>query len=240
MASDQQKGDIQATVLGALPGILQTLTHDDAQVIIGAKGELLKGIRGVFEPYIRTKNDLYWLDEWTRFYAEVFGLECDYSQLRVPVSQEGFGWLLIADERITTQMAFDKSVERFPSWKYTDSSLDEAIPVEKDVRSHKNGTYAIRLRDRIEADKELKNRSANNLAQTNVSAITARERIILELWYHWKNNDHLDKENVTLDAGSRHSGGRVPRCRWDGGRFRVSWCDPVYAFDDIRARQVVS
>lgn len=176
-----------------------------------------------------------------RFYKEVFDLECDFSKLRAPVSLEGFNWLLVADKRVTTEMAFQKCKERFTAWKYVERELDVAIPTND--RSEASGDYAIWLRDRVEADEEHKSKSADDLSQAGIKGITTRERLLLELWYEWKNrSQHLDIENWTLCSGSRDGDGSVPDVGWDsdGRELGVGWYDRDDRDSGLRCREVVS
>lgn len=202
-----QRRSVEIIMMRVFPA---DLSFDEAESIFEARGEFGRGIREAFEPFIRTKPVLYWLDEMMRFYKEVFDLKCDYSKLRAPVPRERFDWLLVADHRVGAQTAFDKCQERFRTCKSTDSSLDVAVPTND--RSQKDGDYAIWLRNQVEADEEHRSKSARDLKA--VAGITLRERLMLELWYEWKRDQHLDVENYTLCSGSRDDCGNVPSVRW--------------------------
>jgi len=235
MAEEKQIAEIKKTIDEALPQIWKVLTRDDAIALIGNKDEFNAGIRRAFEPYIKTKVARYFTVEWTRFYAEVFGLECDFTSIQVPVSRDGFGWLTIVDERVTTEAAFLKAAERFECWKYIDCSLDEVV-LDSQVP-----TYARWFRDTVEADEVHKNKSAYRIRNQGANSITLRERILLEIWYEWKNpGQHLDIQNITLCAGSLTLGGGVPSCRWDVGEFRVDYFGPGSDRGRLRVREGVS
>lgn len=182
------------------------------------------------------------LADWTKFYLEVFEMGLDFSGTVPPSVTPGFGWGAAVAQDMTAQKAFGKCAERFSAVKYIDQSLDDAVPKERDVRTADHGTYIIWLRDRVEADEELKDTSARQLEDQGVNSITLTERLLLELWYHWKTTSHLDIKNVTLCAGSRYSFGVVPRVVWSAGDrgLYVGW----YSVDDrdgyIRSRQAVS
>ncbi|MBI2053939.1 MAG: hypothetical protein HYT36_01205 [Candidatus Staskawiczbacteria bacterium] len=177
------------------------------------------------------------LADWIKFYKEVFGLELDFSGIKIPDSKPGFDRLLVVAQGMTPQRLFDKCKELFPSWKYTDKSLDEVI---KSDRTGENGHYAIWARDRVEADEENKNRSADFLRQRETPEITLEERELYELKFFKETGEHLDMKNWTLCAGSRNSDGDVPSAFWDDGRFRVSWNYASNHYDDLRSRSVVS
>jgi len=100
--------------------------------------------------------------------------------------------------------------------------------------------YAKRFRNRVEADEENKNLSADAIAKQKTKDITLLERLMLELWYHWKTGGgHLDLVNVTLCAGSRRSDGKVPGVCWNNSGLDVGYCAPDLANDRIRFRSVI-
>jgi len=177
------------------------------------------------------------LADWTNFYKEVFGVELDFSGIAIPERKPGFDRLLVIAQGMTPQRLFDKCKELFPSWKYTDESLDQVI---KSDRTAEKGAYAIWVRDRQEADEENKNLSADQLKERDTDEITVEERTLYELKFFNETGKHLDTSKWTLCAGSRYSGGDVPNADWDGVKFRVSWYCAVYHFDYPRSRSVVS
>lgn len=174
------------------------------------------------------------ITEWEDFYREI-GINCDLSQVVIPDDPGGFSRVLIMVADVTPQWIFDKSSELFPCWKWTDGNLDEIMISE---RLAKNGPYAIRVHDRVEADEELKNHSAYDIKDQMVYE-TFEERMIHELKFFKETGEHLDRINITLCAGSCYSFGYVPRVRWYEGKLLVS----RYRFDDrddrVRPRVVV-
>ncbi len=177
---------------------------------------------------------------WEAFYKEVFGWDLDFSDLKIPEKKEGFDRMLIVAGGLTTpEVLFQKCKELFPCWKWTDDNLDKVVI--SDRSSNKDGPYALWLRDRIEADEENKNLSANNLKKKGVASITLEERLLLELKYFKETNEHLDLKSFTLCAGSRYSDGDVPRVHWDDAdELRVHWCSPDIAGGSLRSRAAVS
>src|SRR3989338_3173881 len=153
------------------------------------------------------------LADWARFYKEVFCLDLDFSGVIIPERKPGFDRLLVIAQGMTHQRLFDKCKELFPSWKYTDKNLDEII---KSDRASQSGHYAIWVRDRVEADEENKNLSADDLKKRNSAEITFEERMLYELKFFKETGKHLDIKNWTLCAGSRDSDGNVPHADWDG------------------------
>lgn len=123
---------------------------------------------------------------------------------------------------------------------YTDD-LDRNVPT-NDRDPARDGDYCVKFLKTIEADPELKKKSADVLTEENIKGITLLERLLLELGYFLATGNHLDVENVTLCSGSRSSGGCVPFVRWysDGRGLSVHWYYPSDAVAYVRARAVVS
>lgn len=135
-----------------------------------------------------------------------------------------------------TSELLEEAKKLFPVWSYEDfKDFDKDFPAPK-----KSTTRYFRAN--IEADEDLKNISADNLPQDKSEYMTLRERIILEIEYFLRTDEHLDVNNITLCAGSRHRYGRVPCVFWRAGdgQLRVGWCCTDNARDNLRARQAVS
>ena len=120
---------------------------------------------------------------------------------------------------------------------YDEAELDRVVSDREPVKD-----YAIWLRDRVEADEELANKSADDLKKKRINCITLPERLLLGLFLYWKDKQHLDHNNRTLCAGSRGSGGYVPNVFWLAldGRVFVDWLCAGYRFSILRSRQAVS
>ena len=180
------------------------------------------------------------LAEWYAFYTDVFGLDLqrEFLDMKMPNYRPGFERSIVIPKGLTMDAVYAKCAQLFPSWKYIDGSLDEAVPTND--RNSNNGSYAIWIRDRVEADEELKNKSANDLKAANVPGITLLERLVLELKYFKETGKHLDLQNVTACTGSRSSGGGVPSVSWVSDGLGVGWSDADAQFPFLRSREVVS
>ncbi|MDD2758039.1 MAG: hypothetical protein PHD72_01535 [Patescibacteria group bacterium] len=189
-----------------------------------------------------TTDTEVWREEWTKFYLEVFNLAVDLTNVVLPTEVEEFAWLTVlakelGDTPLNTAMVAARKLFKGKVWQYYDD-LDKDVTVND--RDLKNGSYAIRIRARVEADEENKGLSANQIAERKLVTMTLLERIVLELFYFWKTGKHLDIQNVTLCSGSRSSDGRVPRCDLFGaGHFFVDDCRPGCARVYLRARVAV-
>jgi hypothetical protein len=227
-------GNVPGNVLGMLEDLLNKIRHGIITV-----QELTRFLKRE-NPFEDSKYHKL-VREWEKFYQKVFSISVDLSQVRIPEPKEGFNWLVIMAPGFDAQhlYLFDKCKELFRAWKWTDKNLDE---ITKSDRNQANGTYAVWFRDRVEADEELKNLSANDLKQKNIPGITLEERLLLELFFYWKTKKHLDINNVTLCSGSRYDDGHVPHVRWNGcnDRLHVSWYYSDAAHGLLRSREVVS
>jgi hypothetical protein len=179
------------------------------------------------------------LADWQKFYLDLFGLEVDFSALAIPTKKKGFDRLIVVAQGMTPQQLYDKCAEFFSCWKWTDEDLDKIVRSE---RTAKDGPYAVWFQDVVEADEELKNLSANNLKKEGIPGITLEERLLMELKYFRETGNHLDIADITLCAGSRYSGGYVPRVYWflDCRKLVVYWSPPEYSFPYLRSRRAVS
>ena len=178
-------------------------------------------------------------EDWHNFYRKFFGEKYDFSKVRISAPQPGFDRIIIVAKGMTPNKVFEVMQKHFPCRRYTEDldkathGLNEREPVEH---------YAIRVRNRVEADEELKNLSANQIRAKGLTTETLLERELHGLKVFDETGEYLDTNNVTYCAGSRDSDGDVPSVDW-GRMLRevsISWYDPRYAHGNLRARAVVS
>jgi ribosomal protein L31 len=177
------------------------------------------------------------IKEWTTLYASL-GITLNPAEVAIPPHPEGFDRLIIVPKGMTPQKAYDLCAEKFPCWKYTDESLDIAVPTHD--RTADNGPYAIWIMDTVEADEVHEDKSADMLTQQGIKGITLTERLLLELKYFTQAGKHLDIKNWTLCSGSRGCDGYVPNVCWRGGKLKVGWCSVGDRNGNLRSRAVVS
>ena len=163
------------------------------------------------------------LAAWAKLYCEGFGIRLDTNRIKIPAHQNGCNRLIVVAQGLTSEKIYAAIKRKMPAWKYRDN-LDGIESVRK-----ANKTYAVWVRDRREADEELKNKSANDLKSDGVNCITLEERLLLEMMYFWETGQHLDIRNITLCAGSRFSDGFVPYVFWSDGKLYVFWYYPADA-----------
>jgi hypothetical protein len=193
------------------------------------------------ELFLQRKNPFAISDvqsEWQEFYRKYFRLEVNFSDVQIPEDIGGFERIIFIPKGLKLNDVLKAIRRQFPAWSYTDD-LDKDV-IENFRQSNCN--YDIRIRERVEADEELKNLSANTLYEQATNCMTLLERLVLELKYFSETNKHMDVNNVTICAGSRSRGGRVPDVCWqaNSGTLRIRWCYPGYADGSLRARQAVS
>lgn len=193
------------------------------------------------------------LKEYVRFYKEVFGLDVNLTGVKLPPKTKGFSWLVFIAKELGSQPIDTAIIACHKLFTvvgaYPDSQADQTSSIND--RDPRNGSYAIRVGNRIEADKELKGLSDNDIVKRKLVTMTWLERLILELFHFWKTKKHLDIKNWTLCSGSRTDlqNGCIPTVGWDSnifpsGVFLCGWCSPdcqqVGRKGDLRARSVIS
>lgn len=182
---------------------------------------------------MQNKNNI--VAEWQKFYHE-FGVDCDLSNIAIPDDPGGFDRVIIMAQGVTSQLAYDFGDKNFPCWRYTRKNLDKVVLSE---RTAQDGAYAIRVRNRKEADEELKNYSYGDLKRNRITGITLEEREIFELKFFNEKGEHLDELNYTLCSGSLSIFGFAIRAFWFEGAFRIFWYSREDGSAELRSRQVI-
>lgn len=207
------------------PNILKSLFHQiDKEDISSEQVKTFLDHRNPFETII----------DWQDFYSEIFKKKMDFSDLKIPEKKKGFNRLIIVADGMTSQIIYDKCKELFPSWIWESKTLDCYSD-----RNAEKESYAIWIRDRVEADRELRNFSVNYLKNQGIFGITCEERLLYELKYFLKTGKHLDVKNLTICSGSRYHDGNVPVIQWydyklEIGRYYVN-CHSV----SLSSREVI-
>ncbi len=186
------------------------------------------------------------LMEWKLFYKKFFRHELDLESIKIPTRQEGFDRLIVVAKGFTLNQIYAVIARHFDCWRYTED-LDKAFAdnPEKgfkanDRDANRDGSYAIWVRDRKEADEENKKQSARQRWQAKSQDITLGERMLYELKFWDETGEHLDLHNWTMCSGSRNAGGCVPDMGCRSGPVRVGWHYPDDSDGRFRARSAVS
>ncbi len=230
--SPGQMKDLSTTVVGSIPN---DYPYDYAQYWAGKKGKLQKRIREVLlEPFSQDVEPI--IQEWERFYLKWFGMETDFSSLIIPEIHED----IIRPILIAPGVSENLCVKQMRAREIKVSLYRDDLTMKHNDRTAENGPYAIRVRDVREADETLKNLSAIQLKEKNISGETLLERLIHGMKFFDETGLWLDEKNWTLCCGSRNPDGAVPGVRLGGGGVRVDYCSTDNAYDGLRAREVVS
>jgi len=177
---------------------------------------------------------------WQKIYKQWFNLEKDFSAFKVPENYDPKKhFAVIVSQGLTMNEIIVAMRKKFKVYLYTEN-LDENV--NQNDRTLEGGDYIVLFNRNVEADKEFKNISANQLKTMSHKGITLMERLLLEVFYFNETKKHLDIDNVTLCSGSRCSGGYVPHVHWDsdGDEVNVYWYDSDDSDDNLRSRAVVS
>ncbi|HRY59875.1 MAG TPA: hypothetical protein P5096_00665 [Patescibacteria group bacterium] len=216
--------------------------HGDITVPEGMKPELAIKVLGAYqngtiESFIEREK---LLEKWQRFYRKIFGKEIDLSNLEIPDDPEDFRWLIVVLKGLTRNELFAKCKEKFGAWRWKDD-LDREVT---SIRTTEE-TYAIRARDRVEADEENKGISLDACQKSDDvrirEGITLEERLVLELFYWWETGKHLDINSWTLCSGSRYLDGYAVLVHWYSDDELSVFCTSAdNGNGSLRPRSVVS
>jgi len=214
--------------------------------VLGMMADLCLKIRqGVIKPeefglFLKRKDPFSGEAEimiWKTFWKKYFSISTDLSQIQILSYQEGFDRVIIVPKGITEDRVFQVCSEKFKIRKRTNQELSEVIDHNDRMSTE---TYAIRVRDCQEADKENKNISAEQAKEKDINGITLLERLIYELKYWDETEKHLDMANLTICSDSRCSDGYVPGVYCGDDGVGVDWCNPRRVYSNWRVRTVVS
>ena len=176
---------------------------------------------------------------WKVHFKKRYRINPDFSNLYVPERQPGFDRLVIIPKGLTHRKWIEMAREIHGVDPYV-QDLDGSVP--KNVRTPKDRSYGIWIRDRQEADVELRNLSANQIWEQKISGIILLERLVAGTAYLFDEMCHMDVDSITLCTGSRYSGGRVPSVHWnvDARELCIRLYSPAAVSGSLRASVVVS
>ena len=204
---------------------------DKARYYIGKKSQLGRDLRklGIH------KMPEFDIAAWKVFYTKHFGLVVDLSSLHVSAKPAYPCRAVVIVPGLTNNQVFDACTKAFKTWPY-----DNDLNTVRDIVVRPQGPYAVWVRDVVEADDDMQNKSANDIAEAGTNTLTLKERLVLELAYFDETGKHLDISNWTLCAGSRNSDGNVPYVHWIVYKLYVDWTYVADCSPGLRARVAVS
>lgn len=186
-----------------------------------------------------TRNDepAYVTAVWTEFYKTHFGVDVDLSGLQIPARVDGFTRPIIAVREVGIDRVYDTSCRYFKCLRQEFSCLGGMV--RENERDSTKGSYAVWVRDSVEADDGLRGMSASGLARGSIRSVTLLERLIYGLRYFLETGSHLDVASRTLCSGSRNADGFVPYVFWYEKELRIGWTDRTRIRPNIISREVV-
>jgi hypothetical protein len=174
--------------------------------------------------------------DWSKFYKKYFGIVADFSAIRIPAKVAGFDRLIVVAEGVSINQVYETGKKNFGSWKWCGGDIESNMRVEE--RGPVKTVYAIWIRNGQEADDDLKNLSAEMIAERKIDTENLLERLLHGFKFWSETKTHLDIETITLCASSRYAGGHVPDVsRLNDGDVRVCRCGPQRADPRLRARR---
>lgn len=222
------------TFAGAVLAQLPMLSVGRQQYYIGKPDRLNRVLRLAFEKDLVESGTPTKFALATELYMKLFGKTPDFSKLVIPQeAPDARQYLAIPVMQELAEYTNGEPKEKlfqarkkfFPCWKYTNDSLDVAIPAEKDERNPTNGSYVVLMLDSETPDENLMNKSANQIAEMGIKTSTHLEYALFSAMYFLKHGHHPDSKTWTLNSGSRGRGGLVPRGGWYDDESRVDWYD---------------
>jgi hypothetical protein len=214
-------------------------SFEQAEALIGDNGDptpIYNLVAKLFSQPVENPLHRQVKREWSKIYRKWFGLKFDFSQVLVPDYYDPNQYFAVIVAKGTTMNQTVVAMrKKFKVWLYVDD-LDGDVMKNDRVADR---DYCVLFKKNVEADEDLKNLSADVLAEKeNFKGITLLERLLLEILYFSRTNKHLDIDNVTLCSGSRYSDGNVPSVDFNSydGKVSVDWYDPDDADDCLRSR----
>lgn len=229
-------GEVPGNILGMMADLNLKLLHGSR-----TPQQLDKFLKGE-NPFAQLDYGII-LADWEKYFRKIHGLKTDFAGINIPEANDNnFPWFACRPENFLAERAYSGGKQLYPKWKeWTDRSLDDVLDLSFG-RDGETKPRIVRFRANWEADHDLKNLSANDIAEKKINTATLTERLLIGDFLFWKFKRHLDENNATLCAGSRYGDGSVPSVEWNEryGELYVRWCRPDYAFDDLRSRETVS
>lgn len=174
---------------------------------------------------------------WRNHYREFYCFEPDFSNLYLPYSNRSEFERLIVLPRGFKIALWVEAMRRVCNLDLLEDMGDELFAHDR----WPGLSYAVWIRDRQEADGELRHLSADELKRREIPGITLLERLVAGSAYFSEKGQHLDQTHETLCSGSRRSDGKVPGVRWrsDLSQLYVGWCTTWSRGGHLCSREVV-
>jgi hypothetical protein len=199
---------------------------------------------------MKTRRELEAIkQEWRSFYYNILNINLKLNTVEFPPEVDGFTRPLIVVKpfniqrmirylnAITPVLVKDLEGHWLSGLKFFDE-----VAVFSDRRPE-NGDYAVWTKNIMESteDPEMQYRSANALKQVGISCMTLQEWLImtLKLLSETNNKNFLDRDSVTLCAGSHARDGNIFAAYYWENCIEIIFFEPNFEGDKNRARKVI-
>lgn len=168
------------------------------------------------------------VDTWIQFYQDVFNLHLDLAQVEIPCIEPVFSWRMIIAHTLTYELLHEVLTNTLTTCSKCEmQDFHNHIRVMQDDRSPRQRTYSFLIRNTIEADSVHRNKPVLSFQEQKLRGITLLERLVLELFFWYQNQKHLDLSGFTVCSGSRWDNNSVPLIGVGGvpdGPIRIGYC----------------
>ena len=144
--------------------------------------------------------------------------------------------VVIDDGKKKTSELIAEIREHYNFFYFGEERIDEEFPAPTTPTSHK---FLLSQ----DSDRDLADKSAEDLEREGIQGITFRERLIYEVLYYKSTGEHLDTKTATLCSGSRFPDGKIPRIHWSSNEFHINdmvavmVCSPDVGYKNLRSRR---
>jgi hypothetical protein len=223
--------------------IVNSRANKLAKTMLGSLVEKTEKATSVAEAIVGNPDTSF----MSQVYEKLFGKVPDFSELVIPRAPDARQYIAVPVMRELVDWTdgspkeglFQARKKLFPCWKYTEESLDIAIPSDKDERNPANGSYVVLMLDSETPDEDLMNKSANQIAEMDEKTSTHLEYALFSTMYFLKHGRHPDTKTCTLNAGSRCRDGGVPNGDWNDDGSYVYWGGAGNRNPDLGSRRVI-
>lgn len=235
-ASARQMLELGSTILRSLP---KDMTEQTALEWIGQPDSIAKILRNAFMMPAVYAQEVY--DSWRAMYKELFGYDTP-EVVPIPTRNVMNGLsLIVVAEGCSVRPVFTLCQKYFPCTVRERGGQDGLGTACSINNRSADKTYAVWIRNRMEADGEFKYKSANELRDSGHDGITLLERLLYELKFFRESGEHLDFATGTLCTGTvTMFGGTayIPVVAWESGSLKIDWVNPGSTSELVRSREV--
>ncbi len=167
------------------------------------------------------------IKSWKNFYKKEFGIEKDFSNIRIPDSKGGFDRLIVVVPEISSADIFLNHIRLMPGSHRCDLSLRAADEYSNRVQINDYGVWIEDVRE-----PKIRNKTTFSIRHY-YSFVTLKEELLFALKYYEEFGRFINTYSYSICAGSVFLDGRIPTlsCINNDG-FQITSID-MYTKDDF-------